>query len=108
MPEKICNKCSEQANIAYLFKNLCESSDTTLRELSKQFDYHRELFIEINKENVIPEEISLGERDLVSKNGSVGKFYHRITMSQSILKDYIYWYDKIQTIFFVFFDNCYK
>lgn len=32
LPQLICPKCEEQLNIAYVFKQQCERSDTTLRE----------------------------------------------------------------------------
>lgn len=63
MPETICLKCSEQANIAYLFRKLCESSDITLRELSKQYEASNDL---------PSKEISL-EQNCLSRNNEIGK-----------------------------------
>lgn len=59
LPDKICYRCSEQANISYLFRKLCESSDSTLRELSKQYELQGDLFTEGNNDITIPKEISL-------------------------------------------------
>lgn len=72
LPDKICYKCSEKANIAYLFRKLCESSDSTLRELSKQFNLHRDFLTDGNKENAAPEE--LRQQNLYVKSKEIGKF----------------------------------
>lgn len=71
LPEKICYRCSEQANISYLFRKLCESSDSTLRELSKQYELQGELFTEGNKDISIPKEISLEQQTNEIEIGNV-------------------------------------
>lgn len=72
LPEKICYRCSEKANISYVFKKLCESSDITLREISKQFELQRELFREEDQEIDIPKEIIL-EQNIIQSNNGIGK-----------------------------------
>lgn len=68
LPDKICYRCSEQANISYLFRKLCESSDSTLRELTKQYELQGELLTGRNKDIAIPKDISLEQNVLHQTN----------------------------------------